>query len=199
MFATWPLAPLLADSSSWGFAAAPEVRATDFSAGPHSEKPRFDRLHHTADFSVLMTGEDFNLFRSWFVLTLHYGADKFTLPVWDGETYSAATVRFEQPYSAAYVSQELMRVSFRLIALDLPIIDDAALYLLSLYGGDFIIAWANALHYEVHVHYPSIWVDQATWWMLANYSTDFIISFHQQLHTEVHVHYPSVWPLPAYP
>lgn len=198
-FLVWPLAAS-ALRGTWGLEPQPDVRMTDYPVGPKTGKPRFERLLHEVRFEQqLLNGTDFATFGSFYATSLRHGTDKFVMPIWDGEEYFVGIVKFVEPYSSASIAPDLMRVSFRLQALDLPLIDDAAVWMLSQYPGEDIIAWSDALHIEVHVHYPDVFLDQAAIWMLQNYQPADIVSWSNSLHTEVHVHYPSVWPLPPSP
>src|SRR5262245_44384171 len=197
-FVVWPL-PASALTQSWQMIPRPEVRQTDYEVGPKTAKQRFDQLIYTIDCQQVMDTTQFSTFAAFYATSIRHGVDKFVMPLWDGEQYFSAIARFLETYQATYFAPGFTLIAMKFEALNLPVVDDAAVWMLSQYSGIDIINWANSLHYEVHVHYPSIWVDQATIWMLQNYTTAFIISFHTQLHNEVHVHYPSVWPLPPSP
>lgn len=154
---TLPVWPVLAEArmGTWTLTPKPDVRMTDYDVGPKTGRRRIEMLAHEVTFQQVMTADDYQAFTEFYEATLHHGADKFTIPVWDGEDYSTVIARFVGAYTAQQIGLELMQVSIRLLVMNLPVISDGAVWFVTEYGFEFADELTNLLHPLIHVDYPA--------------------------------------------
>lgn len=145
----------LPTSGSYTLSPVPDVRTSDYDTGPVVMRRRRKTLLHNVQFKIKFEPGDFFAFQQFYTDTIHHGVDKFTMNIWDGEVYQACTVRFNRPFQGNDYDPARMEIALDLVVLDMPIISEGAVYLIGLYGPDFVYAFALSIHELVHVEYPA--------------------------------------------
>src|SRR5262245_24560780 len=155
-FVSWPGTSIgLALIQSWTLMPQPDLRQTDYEFGPISQRTRQARVMYDAKFAMNMTYDDFAGVLDFYENSTHHGVDKFEMPIWDGEVYSICLVQMAEPYVTRYVAPDIVQVTLHCVVHNLPVLDDAGVWMVQTYGGDFTITFANELHQRVHVDYPA--------------------------------------------
>lgn len=150
-----PTLPELAIQTTWRFLPIRELRQTDNAPGPSVSKRRFSSLRYSEAFTLVMTKTQFRAFKSFYHVTLRHGVRRFRMNIWDGELYEPdVIVHFAQPWRARYFATDTVEVEISLVAHNLPFLDAASLYMLDVYGADFLEYLSNALHPIIHEDYP---------------------------------------------
>lgn len=152
----FPLSAILR-RTDWQMSPIPEVAATDFDQGPARRRRRFTSLRYQMSGRLVLTADEFGVFKGFYFGTLQHGALKFTMTIWDGEACTLATVRFDrdQPYIASQFAPGRVQVSLKLEVFDLPVFDAGTMSFLAGYTSDEAISWDAALHLWVNTTYPA--------------------------------------------
>lgn len=147
----------LVRSGTWSLSPITELAASPFEQGPGRTRRQFTNLRYSARLTIVMTRQEFRVFKGFVFGTLQHGALRFTMSCWDGEEYNTVTAKLdpEQLYTANDVFFELTAVSLSLEIFDLPVLDAGAMEFLSQFDETDAIAWPASLHTWVNTTYPA--------------------------------------------
>lgn len=147
-----------ATRGTWKWSPTPELSATDFDQGPPRARRQFTKLRHDAVFTIKFTSREFSLFKSFFAVVINHGADKFTMPIWDGDANETQTVKFDpaRPYQTVDSGLNFCVVSFNLTLFDTPLLDEGVIQFISDYGFDNAASWTASVHLWVNTTYPGL-------------------------------------------
>lgn len=99
MTEAWPSGvPSLAVQDSMTAAPFRAPLATDLEDGNRRYRRSVTKNIATVPFSIHMENSEFATFKAWVRDTLVDGTLPFTVPIWDGATYTTKTCTFTQPY-----------------------------------------------------------------------------------------------------
>lgn len=147
----------LADRGSYTLTPGPPTLRSDFESGPARMRRRFTTSVPEISFSVTMTSEDFEIFKSFYHWTLAQGTNWFAVKLWAGQIYSEHTARFIEHYAAADFAFGWTRVSFSLEARELSIINEGTSWILGEYGADYTCGELHdPLQTIVNIDWPSV-------------------------------------------
>lgn len=159
----WPTGLInhLAEPGSWSYKSRPQTARSDFDAGVARVRRRFTRSSSAVGLSIAMTFFEFELFKTFVDEDLQGGSRWFSMPVFQGSSYRTMEVRFknsEEPYQTAYRGFDLVETSFELETRDsTTVLSSGAIYLLNLWGPEYVGAFSDRLQVLVNDVYPDIW------------------------------------------
>lgn len=143
--------------NDWQLSPIVEVASTDFDQGPARRRRRFTAMRYQLAGRLVMTDAEFRLFKGFYFGTLQQGAFKFTMPIWDGEACTTATVRFDasEPYTATQFAPGRVQVVVKVEVFDLPVYDEGSVAFVAEFTEDEAISWSASLQTWVNVTYPA--------------------------------------------
>lgn len=122
--------------------------------GPQDTKLWYQDGASASDFQWVMTGAQFNYWRSWYHHGLKDGVAWFTAPAWLGGNFGTRRCRFE----AGFEAQLQLDYSWLILASvemrDLPYLEDGVLYAEVILGEAPLVAGVAGIHHFVHTTYP---------------------------------------------
>lgn len=141
----------------WQLSPIVEIASTDFDQGPARRRRRFTAMRYQLAGRMVLTDAELRVFKGFFYGTLLQGAQKFTMPIWDGEGCITATVRFDatEPYTATQFAPGRVQVTLKLEVFDLPVYDEASAAFIAEYSEADALAWSASLQTWVNVTYPA--------------------------------------------
>lgn len=156
----WPLElNYLAEKGSWTFKPSPTTARTDFDVGPARTRRRFTRTIINLDFAVVLSYEDFEIFKGFVDYTLYGAARWFTMQVFKGSDYEMSLVRFrsqDEPYTATENGFGQIRITMAMETADnATTIGPFASWLIGHWGLDFTSELQDRLQVAVNVTYPA--------------------------------------------
>ena len=129
---------------------------SEFEAGPARVRQRFTSVVPTFAFSITMTVNEFEIFKSFYNFTLGNGSAWFFVNLWSGQMYSEHQARFVEHWKMQDFSYNHVRVTFSLEARNLHVLSDASSRLLSNFTYEFICdELKNPLEFSVNNSWPA--------------------------------------------
>jgi len=121
---TWPTVPFLPfDPTPDGYTmeVIDELLRTGMDQGPSRSRRRFTQIMHRLRFVLIMTEEQYLLFKGFYAGTLAQGTKDFMMPVFTGTALTSTRVRFEVPYTARDFGISWTKVGLNLLAFNLVV------------------------------------------------------------------------------
>lgn len=150
----------LADQGSWSYKPVVDNARTDFDQGPARVRRRFTSHLSEVDFTVIMTGSEFEIFKTFVWVELLGAARWFSMVVFTGREYTEQAVRFrdaKSPYDASDAGFNRVKASIKIeVRGGAVFYDSAGFWFLSEYGEEFLLSFHDDLQQIVNVDYPSI-------------------------------------------
>lgn len=160
----WPeVINFRSEHAGWKFKPMTESARSDFDAGPARVRRRFTSSRTEQDLSIVLSYFEFELFKGFVDDTLAGASRWFLLPLFQGSVYATTEARFkdaQSPYQASSNGFDSVTVNFTLETRASTVLyDEAAIYVLSLWGQDYTAEFCNQLEILVNTDYPAIWQD----------------------------------------
>jgi hypothetical protein len=160
----WPPAlNYVLDRGSFSIDPHSDIARTEFDDGPQLVRVRFSNPTTVYNGTITLTNNEFILFRGFYMNTLNQGSKWFEMPVWDGASYASHKARFSKKYEIRDEAWDQYTLSVSLEVREYPSLDGFALYLIGLYGIDFVLnEMADPLQKIVNIDYPEVMANLLT-------------------------------------
>jgi hypothetical protein len=149
----------LPEQGSWSYKPVSDNARTDMEAGPARTRRRFTSYLAETDFTVVMSYQEIEIFKAFVADDLYQAAAWFQMEVFVGGEYKISVVRFrdaKNPYETSDDGFDRVKVSMKLeIRGGGQIMSSSTAWIVSEYGDDFVLAWADAIQVAVNTDYPA--------------------------------------------
>lgn len=108
-------------------------------------------------FSLVLTNEEFEIFKSFWAHKLLSGVSWFQMLIWSGDAYRLHKVRFVEPYSSGYYAHNHMKVSGTVEVVELNVLSEGVGELLGVNTPAQILDFENVINYTVNEHWETTW------------------------------------------
>ena len=99
MAETWPPSlNYILDRGSFSIDPHSDLARTEFDDGPQLVRVRFSNPTTVYNGTITLTNSEFMLFRGFYMNALNQGSKWFTIPVWEGNSYTSLKARFAKKY-----------------------------------------------------------------------------------------------------
>ena len=154
----WPVQlNYLVERGSFQMVQTDPALRSEFDYGPARMRQRFTRSPARQQLTIVLTSEEFEVFKSFWQYNLQSGVNWFNFPIFTGDVYAAHAVRIVEPPATSYLGFRHLSVSFKLEVKRLSIWSKGAADVIGEYGAGAILNLANPVDFTVNTHWETTW------------------------------------------
>jgi len=154
----WPATlNYLAERSSFQLVQTDPALRSEFDYGPARMRQRFTRSLAKQQLTIVLSSEEFEVFKSFWQHHLQSGVNWFNLPIFSGDVYAAHAVRIVEPPVTSYFGFRAVSVSFKMEVKRLSIWSQGTADVVGQYGAQAMLNLANIVDTTVNTHWGTTW------------------------------------------